>query len=145
MNGINDAYSRRGRLSMDDRNLLEGTVLPTARRWLGNGFLPEAAMATLDYWGDEYQRPVTDRAESRAGTVPDDVREKIDALNLLANATAAKRMPGKAGFDPVARCAAQLKKLAQDGRSSDEAISALTRQGFTADEIKGAIALVKAQ
>lgn len=57
MQTMAEARERRTKLSMDERHTLETRVLPTALRWLREGFQVDHAMSTLDYWGEPYDRP----------------------------------------------------------------------------------------
>lgn len=41
----------RGTLSFQELELLENTILPTARRWLDIPGLRDHGLATLNYWG----------------------------------------------------------------------------------------------
>ncbi|WP_156025866.1 hypothetical protein [Sulfitobacter sp. 20_GPM-1509m] len=43
----------RQSLTYDQRDLLENTVLPTARRWLKIPGLESQAKTTLAYWGED--------------------------------------------------------------------------------------------
>jgi hypothetical protein len=57
VNNAQDRRALRERLSMEDRHTLETRVLPTAQRWLREGFQVDHAMSTLDYWGEPYTKP----------------------------------------------------------------------------------------
>ena len=48
----NSGEGKRDALSHDERELLEGKILPTARRWLSIPGLAEYGQKTLEYWGE---------------------------------------------------------------------------------------------
>jgi hypothetical protein len=46
----------RSKMTRDELIKLD-EVLTTAKRWLREGFQVNHAMATLDYWGEPYDKP----------------------------------------------------------------------------------------
>lgn len=53
---MNNSVGDRTALNFNQRELLENTILPTARRWLRVPGLKDQGLKTLAYWGEQDQR-----------------------------------------------------------------------------------------